>query len=423
MQSTTSSSPTPPSASELRPKRQGRFQMFSALRHQNYRYYWIGIIGYTLSVQMATIANGWLVYDLTNSPAYLGLVGVSMAAPTIVLTLFGGLMADMLDRRKLVLVMQILTAIVALAVAYLTFAGLIRVEHIIVASFLTGAFQAFDQPARSAMIPQLVEPESLMNAIALQSLGWQITRVAGPAIGGVIISVFGIATCFLVIALCLVAMIWAMIKVDIIHQASAANKQNMAKSMMEGLSYIKDHPFIFALVGMTFFGAIFGMSYIILMPVFARDVLHTGAEGFGLLMGASGIGALAGSTIIASLGNYQFKGRLMITSTMGFGLSLLFFAISQNFVLSMVLMVIAGLTNSLYMTTATTLLQANIPNELRGRIMAIYTMCWSLVPLGGMLGGAVATVTSAALAVGTGGALVAGMAAFAVARLPQIRQA
>ena len=201
--------------------------------------------------------------------------------------------------------------------------------------------------------------------------------------------------------------------------SNAVNR--MIQLGIEGVAFIARNPVFGSLIGLTFFNSIFGMSYVILLPVFAREVLHVDSSGFGFLMGISGVGALAGATVVASLGDYRYKGRLLLAGAVGFGVSLVLFSFSTLFLVSLGVLFVSGVANSLYMTTVNTSLQALVPDQLRGRVMGIYSLTWGLLPMGGMIGGAIATVTSAPFAVAVGGALVIATALGVAVRIPQIR--
>ena len=404
----------------------GRFKVFTALRHRNYRYYWFGMVAAIMGIQVLMVAQAWLVYDLTRSPAYLGLVGFSQALPAVLLTMIGGAVADRVDRRKLLLFTQSSSSVIVLALAILTSTGQIQVWHVIVAAVLAGAIMAFDQPARMALLPQLIEREDLMNAVALQSMVWQGTRIIGPAIGGLLIGVFGgglegVAACFYLTAACTGLMVAAIVKMRVLYKTPETAEKHLGRNMIEGVTFIVRNPVFGSLIGLTFFNSIFGMSYVILLPVFAREVLHVESSGYGLLMGISGVGALVGTTFVASLGDYRYKGRLLLAGAVSFGVALVFFSFSTLFLLSLGVLFVSGVVNSLYMTTVNTSLQALVPDQLRGRVMGIYALTWGLLPMGGMIGGAIASVTSAPFAVAVGGALVVATALGMAVRIPQIR--
>jgi MFS family permease len=405
----------------------GRLRTFSALRHRNYRLYWFGMLVAIIGWQVQMVAQAWLVYQMTNSTALLGAVGLTQAIPTIVLTLFGGVVADRVDRRRLIMVTQAATGILIFVLATLVVTDLIRLWHIFAIALLVGAVWAFDQPARMALIPHLVDRDDLMNAVAMGSMVWQSSRIVGPAIAGVIIAVFGIAPCFYFTTVGMLAMVFALKAVNVPRVAPPPNKQNVLKNLTEGVSYIWRNPIFSTLIGLTFFNSLFGMSYVIMLPVFARDVLVVGSEGYGFLMGISGVGALLGTIVLASMGNVRQKGLLMLAGATGFGGLIVLFALSRAFPVSLGLLFLMGAVNSVYMTTVNTLLQSMVPDELRGRVMGIYSLTWSFMPIGGFLAGAFAAIfatpaVGAPIAVGLGGALVALMALGLASTSPRLRR-
>jgi len=388
-----------------------RFQAFSALRHRDYRYYWFGMLSAVMGLQILWVGQAWLVYDMTRSPLYLGLVGFAQAVPTILLTMFGGVIADRVDRRRLLLLTQSLNAIIVLWLAILLALGWIEVWHLLLAAFLAGAIGAFDQPARMAFTPQLIPREELVNAIALQQMIWQGTRIIGPAIGGVLISTIGIQSCFFITAAAVGGMVLCIAMVRAKHiPAERAEGKHMGHDFMEGIAFIRGQSVVAALIGLTFFNSLFGMSHQVLLPIFAREVYEVGSDGYGLLMGIAGVGAFFSSMLIASMGNYRHKGAMLLLGAVAFGVSLVVFALSHSFMLSLVIMLVSGFVNSLYMTTASASVQMIVPNDLRGRVMGVYSLTWSLLPLGGMVMGGMAALTDAPTAVALGGAVVAGMA-------------
>jgi MFS family permease len=404
----------------------GRLQTFSALRHRNYRIYWLGMLVAITGMQVQTVAQGWLVYQLTDSTAALGFVGLTQALPTIVLTLFGGVVADRVDRRRLLIGTQTLTALLVFLLATLVAADLVRLWHIFAVALVVGAVQAFDQPARMALVPYLVPRDDLMNAIAMGSMVWQGSRIVGPSIAGLLIWLMGLAPCFYLTTVGMLTMALALRAVRVPHVA-VTGEGNVLRSLAAGVGYIARNPIFTTLIGMTFFNSVFGLSYVTLMPVFARDVLDVGSQGLGFLMGISGVGALIGTATLASLGNVRRKGLLLLAGGCGFGCSVVLFALSRFYPLSLALLFCLGALNSVYMTTVNTLLQSLVPDALRGRVMGIYGLTWSLMPLGGFVSGTVAArfaepAVGAPLAVGVGGCLVALMAATMALVVPRVRR-
>ncbi len=391
-------------------QRRPRLQMFTALRHSSFRRFWIGMVASVLGFQIMTVAQGWLIYILTDSKIALGLVGLAAGLPAIALNLFGGVIADKVNQRRLLIATQTTSSMVMLALAILTLTGLVEPWHIITSAFLIGSVQAFDTPTRQSLFPHLIDREDMLNAVALNSMVWQGTRVIGPAIGGVIIGTrLGVAPGFFApfLGFLVMAVMIATLRLPPIQRAEGAS---FFHDMAQGINFVRTNTIFAFLISMTFFNSIFGMSYIFILPVFAKDIFNVGELGLGVLHAASGAGALLGTLITASLGNFQRKGWLILGGAVLFGTFLILFAVTGSlfkfFPLSLVFIFCAGVSTSIYMITIMSTLQLMVPNELRGRVMGIYGMTWSLLPVGAMQAGAIAEYTSAPLAVAIGGAAV-----------------
>lgn len=400
---------------------QGPLRIFSALRHRNFRLYWFGMLVAVIGQHIQFVAQGWLVYELTKSPAALGLVGLAQAGPTVALNLFGGVVADRFDRRRLLIFTQSATALLVGIVAILVSLDLIQVWHIMVIAFLIGSVWAFDMPARAALVPHLVPREDLMNAVAMGSVVWQSSRIIGPSIAGILIATVGIAPCYFITTFAMLVMVGALAAVHIPRVIPTSQGSAFA-NLLEGLHYVWSQPIFLTLIGLTFFNSVFGMSYIALMPVFARDILEAGSEGYGYLMGMSGVGAVLGTLAVASLGQFKHKGWLILGGASAFGTLIALFAFSTWFPLSLALLFVLGVTQSLYMTTSMTTLQALVPDGLRGRVMGLFSLTYSLIPVGGTIGGAIASLAGAPVAVAIGGTTVAMMALVVARMVPAVRR-
>ena len=393
-------------ASQRRP----RLQVLTALRHSQFRRFWMGMVASVLGFQIMTVAQGWLIYDLTDSKIALGFVGLAAGLPAIALNLFGGVIADKVNQRRLLMATQITSSVGMLALAMLTLLGLVEPWHIIASAFLIGSVQAFDTPTRQALFPHLIEREDMLNAVALNSMVWQGTRVIGPAIGGIIIgSRLGVAPGFFApfLGFLLMAVMVSTLRLPPIKRAEGST---LLHDMAQGINFVRTNTIFAYLIGMTFFNSIFGMSYIFILPVFARDIFEVASFGLGVLHAVSGFGAILGTLITASLGNFRYKGYLLLGGAVLFGTFLILFAATSyvfvSFPLSLVFLFFAGVSTSIYMITIMSTLQLMVPNELRGRVMGIYGMTWSLLPVGAMQAGAIAEYTSAPLAVAVGGGAV-----------------
>jgi MFS family permease len=397
-------------------------QAMSALRHRNYRLYWLGQLSSVLAQNMEGVAQGWLVLELTNSPLLLGLTGLTFAAPTIALTLLGGVIADRADRRRIMILSQGVSALTFLLLATLVVIEWIALWHVMALAFVSGCVRAFDRPSRMALLPQMVPKEDIANAVAVGGTIWQLNRLVGPALAGMLIYLIGIGpTYYFCFGASLIAVIlWLGIR--LITQTTAPSAGGVMHHMVEGLNFIRRNEVYFMFIGMIFFNSAFGMSYLILMPVFARNVLDVGSQGFGFLQSFGGAGALVGVLAVAWFAHSRGKGRQALFGALAFGVLLIAFAASKSYPLSLVLAFALGVASQFYMTTISTVLQVNLPNELRGRVMGIYGLAWELMPVGGMIAGAIAEFAGAPVAVGFGGFMVAAMALLVTIFYPSIRR-
>jgi MFS family permease len=351
----------------------------------------------------------WLIYELTESPLFLGYVGLAQAIPAIVLNLVGGVVADRLNRRILILCTQILNAIIIAILATLTLLGQVEVWHVLVIAFCSGAVNAFDQPARQAIYPTLITPSVMTSAVALNSAIWQGVRIIAPALAGFIISAAGTSTVFYMGSAGFVIMAIVMIRLNVPPSEERSSTSPLG-DLVQGLKYIKDNSIFTFLIGMTFFNSFFGMSYMTMMPVFAVDILKVGAEGQGQLLSISGLGALLITLFLGSKSNLGHEGFRVIGGAVLFGITVAAFAITSQFVgsfpLALTLMFIVGVCSSTYMIAIMTSLQLMVPDTMRGRVMGFYSMTWSILPLGGMQAGAIANAIGAHWALVIGGAAV-----------------
>ncbi len=364
----------------------------------------------------------WLVYDLTGSPLFLGTIGLANAIPAIVLNLFGGVFADLFDKRRLIIITQSITAILIFSLAVLTASGMVAIWHVIVLAFIAGAVNAFDQPARQALYPHLIDRKVMMSAVALNASIWQGTRIVAPAIAGGVIALMGTSASFFLAGAGFVAMavVMSSLKVPKIERGGSGNA---AKDMLDGLKFIRDNSIFSFLISMTFFNSFFGMSYIMMMPAIAVDILRVGSDGQGLLMGIGGVGALLTTLYLGSHSNFKNKGIMLIGGATMFGGSVIVFGLTilliRDFYLAMLVMVFMGVFSSIYMISIMSSLQMMVPDRMRGRVMGFYGMTWSIMPLSGMQAGLVAKYLGTplvgepygvAIAVAIGGAAVAAFA-------------
>jgi MFS family permease len=337
---------------------------------------------------MQNVAQGWLVLQLTNSPLWLGLLGLSFALPMIFLPLFGGAIVDRVHRIKLIYLTQTAFMLNAFALALLTWLGIVNVWHILITSFISAALLALDNPARQALIPDLVPPNDLLNALSLNSATYNGAALVGPALAGALLVPLGAGTLFFLNGVSYLAVIIALFALKDVrtHSSSATSHASIGKSMLTGLQYAWRSRLIFALLGLSTFAAIFGRSYQNLLPIFARDIWHGGPEGYGLVLSAAGGGALVGAFGLASIKQMSRQGAVMVVSGLIFSASIVAFAVSPSLALGIALLLIAGVSTTVFGTIIATFIQIETPNELRGRVMSLYAITLIGLPSLGALG-------------------------------------
>jgi MFS family permease len=349
-----------------------------------------------------------MVWEVTRDPLYLGFLGLTQGVPLVVFQLFGGVLADRVNRLRLLIGTQILTALTLTIAFGLAAAGLVRVEHLLALAALSSTFRAFDEPTRLSLIPQLVGREQLPNAVALGSIPWQAGRMIGPSVTGILIAAFGGTVGFglAAAASCIALVLYSRLRVHADPSQSAGD--SFLRELVEGLSFVA-HNFVFAaLIGLALFNAVFGLSYVTLLPIFADWYFNTGSVGYGLLNAAHGVGAFVGTMTVATAAHrIRRPGPAMLVPAVGMGLSLMAFSIAPGMALALPMLLLVGFTNTFYLTQVSTFLQQRVPDRLRGRVLSLYSLCWNLLPLGGLIGGVLAAAVDARFAVMFGGAMVA----------------
>ena len=388
------------------------FNLPPALRYPAYRSFWLGMLASVSGFQMLRFGQFWLIFEITGSPWGLGWIGLANGIPAIVLNLFGGVAADRIDQRRLVMFSQAIIALMIFVLATITLLGLVNQWHLIAVAFLAGAVEAFDQPARRVLFPRLVERKDLMSAVAMNAAIWPGTRILAPAIAGVIIAAFGTSTCFYVAGAGFLVMAIVTARLRIPHVSKTAQTKPL-NDILEGLHFIrKDTTFSF-LIAMTFFSSFFGMAYIPLMPMITVDVLGVGAEEQGLILGAGGVGSLITALWFGARSNSGSKGLLIVGGGIMSGLTVAIFAITamvfKSVALAMTLMVILSVFNNLSNTASQSSLQLLVPDHIRGRVMGFYGMTYNIRPLGGMQASALASIGAigAPFSIAIGGLAVA----------------
>jgi MFS family permease len=381
---------------------------FAALGVRNYRLYWFGLICYVLGHRAEYVTFAWLMWEVTREPLYLGYLGLAQGVPLIVFQLFGGVLADRTNRLKLLLTTQAVTA-VTLSIAFvLAVLGLVRVGHLLALAALSSIFRAFDEPSRMSLVPQLIERARLPNAIALGSIPWQASRMIGPSITGVLIAAFGGGVGLGLAALCSYGALAFYSRLHLPPGAPVHGGQGVLPQLVEGVAFVA-RDFVFSsLVCLALFNALFGLSYVTLLPVFADVYFHAGSVGYGLLQAAHGVGALAGTLTIATLAvRIARPGRALLIGAAGMGLALMAFSRAPVMGVAFAMLLVVGFSNTFYLTQVSTFIQQKVPDHLRGRVLSLYALCWNLLPLGGLVGGALAAAVDARFAVLFGGSMVA----------------
>ena len=384
-----------------------------ALRYPLYRRYWLGSLASVAGFQMLMFGQGWLAYELTGSPAFLGWVWIASSVSAILLNLFGGVFADRLDKRAVIIVAEIANAALIFVLAMLTLFDVVEPWHLVAIAFLVGGVGAFDQPARQALYPHLIDRRAMMSAVALNSAIWQSTRIAAPAVAGIVVAVLDTHTAFFLGSAGFLTMALVMLAIKV-PPIETRRGTSAAQDLTEGLRFVKDNSTFSILIGMTFFNSFFGMAYIVLMPIFAQDILQVGAAGQGWLLSAGGVGALGVTLWMSSRDDVARRGAIIVGGATMFGLFIIAFSLTSEFVaiypLALVLMLLMGLSNSAYMMSIMSSLQSLVPDRMRGRVMGLYGMTYNIMPLGGGLMGQVADRIGAPFTLALGGLAVVGFA-------------
>jgi MFS family permease len=396
--------------------------MFRSLRHRNFQLFFSGQMISLIGTWMQTIAEAWLVYRLTGSSLLLGTVGFVGRIPIFLFAPLGGLAADRWNRHKVVIGTQVASMILAFALAALTLLHIIRVWEIMALAALLGVVNAFDVPARQSLLIEMVVRDDLMNAIALNSSMFNGARIIGPAIAGILVARIGEGWCFFANAVSYVAVIVGLLMMKFTSLRTSSKDTSPYEHIVEGFRYVRRTKPILALVLLIGVVSLVAVPYSVLMPIFADQILHRGAHGLGILMGSAGVGALLGALTLAIRRGVHGLGRVVGAAATAFGVSLVLFAFSNSFWLSVALLIPVGYAVMLQMSSSNTLIQAMVPDELRGRAMAMYTMMFmGMAPLGSLFAGALAEKIGAPWTVAIGGAAAVAAALVFMRYLPSLR--
>ncbi len=385
----------------------GLLRAFSALRHRNFRLFWFGQLISLIGTWMQSIGQAWLVLTLTHSAWLLGIVGALQFLPVLLLSLFGGVLADRLPKRRVLLFTQSFAMLQAFTLWILVATGVVQIWHILVLATLLGLTNSIDMPTRQAFVVEMVGREELPNAIALNSSLFNMARIVGPGLGGLIIAWLGEAPLFLMNGLSFIAVIFGLALIDMrrLHalvqrpgKAENAPRQSTMQSLREGLDYVFHTPAVFLIIALVGLISLFGINFNVILPLFADDVLHSGAEGFGFISAAFGVGSLFSALWLAWGNRKPSIQRLLIGAT-AFCVIEAFFALSHLYLLSLVLIAGVGFAQIVFSAIANTTLQTMAPDYLRGRVMSVYMLVFAgSVPFGNLLTGGLAHLVGAPIA-------------------------
>jgi MFS family permease len=393
-----------------------------ALRHRNFQLFFTGQLISLIGTWMQTVAESWLVYRLTGSTLLLGTVGFASQIPVFIMAPIGGIVADRNNRHRVVIATQCSAMILAGILATLTLTHRVHVWHVIVLAACLGVVNAFDIPARQAFLMDMVGRGDLMNAIALNSSMFNGARIIGPAVAGILVASIGEGWCFAANSISYIAVIAGLLMMRLDHPAKLAGEGSPLENILEGFRFARNTGPIRAILLLLGLISFVGVPYAVLMPVFADQILHGGAKGLGILMGATGVGALLGAASLAARVGLKGLGRLIGLCAGGFGVSLILFSFSRVFWLSTLLLVPVGFFIMVQMASSNTLIQSMVPDRLRGRILAVYSMMFmGMAPFGSLSAGAVAHHIGAPWTVALGGFACIGGSVLFLMHLPSVR--
>jgi MFS family permease len=391
-----------------------------ALSNAKYRRYWLGSLASVGAIQIVTMAQGWLIVDkLGGSTIDVGILGGATAVPTILISLFGGVLADRVDRRKLIIAVSIASTALLMLLAILDATNVVQIWHVVVIASAQGLVMGFDGPVRSSYFPLLIERKHMSSAVVLGTVMWQFSRLVTPIIGGVLITYGGTQSVFFVGVLGWASMLLVMISLKV-SSPPADKSRNVLGDIVEGVRFILSRRDFVLLIGLTYSTHFFGMQYLQLMPFFAKRFGRE-ADGFGIMLSALGLGALAGTFTVGKIRANPRVGYFMLGGTLTFTAAVISFAFAPSFYVALVFLFLGGLSNTIFFVVAMTTLQLRVPERMRGRVMGIYTITFSFIPLGGVMGGYIASVYDERIAVAIGAVILASIYVFVGITQPVIR--
>jgi MFS family permease len=398
-------------------------QAFAAFQHRNFRLFYGGQILSLIGTWVQSTAQGWLVLELTDSELLLGVVTAAGSMPILLLTLYAGVVADRADKRNIILVAQAASLVLALALAVLTDTGAITIGWIVTLVFLLGIANAFEIPTRQSFFAELVGKRDLTNAIALNSTAFNLTRVVGPALAGILIGTVGIEACFYLNSISYVAVIAGLLAIRRPRVERPRGEESILENLREGFAFIFGNRLPRVLVILIATASIFAFPYAMLLPVFARDILQVGASGLGWMLSVTGAGALAGGILVASVAGRVRRGPLLLVSACAFALFIGAFSLSRSLPLSLLLLAAAGFVTIPFTATVNALIQSLVPDHLRGRVMGVYVfMFLGMTPVGSLQAGALAKWLGAPTSLAISAAVFLLAIGVAWVRVPELRE-
>jgi MFS family permease len=400
-----------PSGAIAAPRYRNPFSVL--IKHRNFRIFWFGQTGSLVGTWMQQVALGWVVLQITNSPFLVGLEAAAGSLPVLFFTLYAGVLADRRDKLKLVQITQSLLLLEATLLWWFNWTGHVTIEVLVGIALFGGTASAFDIPTRQSLMVELVGRDDVVDAIALNSSGFNLARIVGPSLAAVIIDRFGLAWCFAINALSYLLVLVSLFRIKLAPKTPPATVQSPTEGFIEGIRFMRSSREVSLLMSMVTVYSIFGIPYLVLMPVIARDTLHGSASTYGLLLASVGLGAVTGAFSLAMVGKRVRRGRVLAGAAFAFSGLLIAFAFSRSIWLSTLILFFTGMTMILNNALANGLLQTITPDSLRGRVMSAYAFVFvGMAPLGSLLSGSVASALSAPAAIGIGGGVLLCFAAW-----------
>ena len=417
---------TPNIPPEIVPIRARQFRIpktFSAMRHRNYQLFIFGQLISLAGTWMQIIAQGWLVYKISGSELALGIVGFAAAIPALIITPWAGVVVDQVSKRWLLIATQTSAMLLAFVLSILAFTGIVQVWHVVILAALLGVVNSFDGPTRQAFVVEMVGREDLPNAIALNSMTFNSARIIGPAIGGLLLAAVGAAWCFLFNGVTFLAVIFSLFMMRLPPHEAKRNGMSPWAQLRGGIAYVSNEPDLRALLLLAFCFSLFGISYATVLPAFVDKVLHQGAAAFGTINMMTGVGAVTGAFLVAQYGERGYRGRWMSVAILAFPVVLTIFAINSTYPVALAMAVALGVTFMLTFTLINTLLQTHLVDEMRGRVLSLYTLTFfGFAPFGNLMIGSLAEAIGLSRALVLSAAICFTSVLFVIVKTPTVRK-